>query len=178
MGLYIFLRDGPPYSRKIYSRRKINVEAVFWLVVLDLFDDSAQELVLCAFVHVCSLQDIQDVGDLLAEGCRIRRRLLISCVGRLIFGKKSVLNQSVSSAIGILFIYCLYIVIHATGVSLGFMLSPLPFISLEGDFLSVFIFAGKDYTVICGELLNMVILESAGMRKSLAIEQTTSKSSF
>ena len=84
--------------------------------------------------------------------------IILGLIGRYAFGKRSVLQCSVSSAIGILFIYCLYIVIHATGVSLGFMLSPLPFISLDGDFFSVFIFAGKDYTVICGELLNMVIL--------------------
>ena len=52
--------------------------------------------------------------------------LAIATVGRLIFGRNSVLNRSVSSAISILFIYAITIVIYSTGVDLRFLLSPLP----------------------------------------------------
>ena len=83
--------------------------------------------------------------------------LLIGLVGRLIFGKKSVLNQSLSSAIGILFIYALTITVYSYGIDLGYLITPLPFITMNGDYLHIFSFAGADYIVICGQLLNMVI---------------------
>ncbi|MGN0999102.1 MAG: hypothetical protein ACI4PO_06075 [Faecousia sp.] len=83
---------------------------------------------------------------------------VIGLIGRLFFGKKSVLNQSVSSAIGILFIYIVTIVIYSTGVNLGFLLSPLPFISLSGENMYLFNFLNADYTDICYQLLNMIVL--------------------
>lgn len=84
--------------------------------------------------------------------------LVIGCLGRLIFGKRSVLNQSVSSAIGILFIYALTIVIHSYGINLNFLVSPLPFITISGDYMGIFSFIGADYVTVCGQLLNMIIL--------------------
>lgn len=84
--------------------------------------------------------------------------LILGFLGRLIFGKRSVLNQSVSSAIGILFIYALTIVIHSYGLDLKFLVSPLPFISISGDSLHIFSFVGADYVAICGQLLDTVIL--------------------
>lgn len=83
---------------------------------------------------------------------------IIGLLGRLIFGKKSVLNQSVSCTIGILFIYIVTVVIYSTGVNLGFLLSPLPFVSISGDYLYLFNFLSADYKVICYQLLNMIIL--------------------
>lgn len=87
--------------------------------------------------------------------------IILGLIGRYAFGKKSILHGSVSSVIGILFIYALVIVLHSTGVQLGFMLSPLPFINLDGEYLTLFTFEGKDYVPICGELLNMIILAFA-----------------
>ena len=84
--------------------------------------------------------------------------LVLGCIGRLFFGKRSVLNQSVSSAIGILFIYVLTVVIHSYGVNLNFLVAPLPFVTISGDYMSVFSFAAADYVQICGQLLNMIIL--------------------
>lgn len=84
--------------------------------------------------------------------------LALGCIGRLFFGKRSVLNQSVSSAIGILFIYALTIVIHSYGVNLNFLVAPLPFVTISGDYMSIFSFAASDYVQICGQLLNMIIL--------------------
>ena len=84
--------------------------------------------------------------------------LVIGTVGRLIFGRNSVLNRSVSSAISILFIYAITIVIYSTGVDLRFLLSPLPMITLSGENLSIFRFEGAGATVICGHLVNMIIL--------------------
>lgn len=84
--------------------------------------------------------------------------LVIGFLGRLIFGKKSVLNQSVSSAIGILFIYALTIVLHSQGIDLKLLMSPLPFVTLEGDYLHLYSFISSDYVVACGQLLTMIVL--------------------
>lgn len=84
--------------------------------------------------------------------------LAISVAGRLLFGKRSVLNCSVSSAISILFIYAVTVVIYSTGVNLSQFLSPLPFVTFSGEYLKIFTFEGTHYTVICGQLVSMVIL--------------------
>jgi hypothetical protein len=90
---------------------------------------------------------------LMIVGC-----IVLGLVGKFVFGERSALNGSVSAAIGILFIYAVTIVVHSTGVQLGFMLSPLPFVSLKGEYLTLFQFAGTEIPVICSELVNMVIL--------------------
>lgn len=84
--------------------------------------------------------------------------LIIGVVGRLIFGKKSTLVKSVSSAISILFIYFITIVVHSCGVDLGFLVSPLPFISIGGDYLTIFMYHGAHYTILCDQILGMIIL--------------------
>lgn len=83
---------------------------------------------------------------------------LLGLIGRLCFGKKSTLNHAVSSAISILFIYIITIVVYSLGVNLSFLISPLPFIRLSGDYLNFFEYKGVHYTIICDQLLSMVIL--------------------
>ncbi len=84
--------------------------------------------------------------------------IVIGAIGRLLFGKKSTLNHAVSSAISILFIYIITVVIHSLGVDLSFLVSPLPFISISGEYMSVFVFEGVHYTILCDQILGMVIL--------------------
>ncbi len=84
--------------------------------------------------------------------------LIFGFIGRFAFGKKSVLNQSVSSAIGILFIYAVTVVIHSYGLNLKFLVSPLPFVSIQGEWLGIFNITQNDYVTLSGELLNMIIL--------------------
>jgi hypothetical protein len=84
--------------------------------------------------------------------------LAISILARIIFGKLSTLNHSVSSAIAILFIYVVNVVIYSTGAKLEIFLSPLPFISIEGDYLILFNIFGSSFNSICSHVLNMVIL--------------------
>lgn len=84
--------------------------------------------------------------------------LVLGFVGRLLFGKKSVLSQSVSSAISILFIYAVTVVIYSLGVDLKFLVSPLPFVTISGDYMEIFQYEGVHYTVICDQILGMVIL--------------------
>ena len=84
--------------------------------------------------------------------------LVLGILGRLLFGKKSVLNQSVSAVIGILFIYAVTVVLFSLGVRVDYLVSPLPFIELKGDLLYIFPILSSDYTAICGHVLNMIIL--------------------
>jgi len=84
--------------------------------------------------------------------------ILLGTVGRFVFGKRSVLHCSVSSAIGILFIYAVTIVIYANGAKLQSLIAPLPFLELSGDQLRIFVFDGAVFTNICSQLLGMVIL--------------------
>lgn len=79
-------------------------------------------------------------------------------LGRVIFGKGSVLTKSVSSAISILFIYMITIVVHSLGVDLKFLLSPLPFIQIDGDYLHFLIYDTAQYPQICDQILSMIIL--------------------
>ncbi len=84
--------------------------------------------------------------------------LLLSIFGRFVFGKRSALNNAVSSAIGILFIYAVSVVLRSTGVQINALLAPLPFVSFSGNEMVLFSFAGAHYTEICNQLLSMIIL--------------------
>jgi len=83
--------------------------------------------------------------------------LILALISRMIFGKKSTLCRSVSSAIGILFIYAITIVLCSTGSEFQKFVSPLPFVTIEGNVLALFSF-NQDYTIICSEVLSMIIL--------------------
>lgn len=84
--------------------------------------------------------------------------LLLSIIGRLLWGKKSTLNRAISSSISILFIYVVTIVIYSLGIDLAVLISPLPFIGISENTLSIFVFKGVHYTIICNQILSMVIL--------------------
>ncbi len=84
--------------------------------------------------------------------------LLLAVLARLIFKKQSTLNRSISSAISILYIYAITVVIISFGVNLKFLLSPLPFVRIEGDYLKLLIYDSSSYQPISDQLLSMVIL--------------------
>ena len=84
--------------------------------------------------------------------------LILSLITRFIFGKQSALNASVSSGVGILFVYALTVVLRSVGFPYPQLLAPLPFVSFVGEELVLFSFWGAHYTSICSELLSMVIL--------------------
>lgn len=112
------------------------------------------ESILQSFNNI-SLDNIQLIKT---AGLLLLGTLLLSLFGRFIFGKKSALNNAVSSAIGILFIYALSVVLRSLGSEFADLIPPLPFVTISGDTLVLFSFAGTDYTVICGEVLSMIIL--------------------
>ena len=84
--------------------------------------------------------------------------IVMGTVGRVAFGKRSVLSRSVSSAIGILFIYAATIVLYSMGARYQGFIAPLPFVSFSGTEMTLFNFFNADYTVICTQILSMIIL--------------------
>lgn len=84
--------------------------------------------------------------------------LIFGAAGRLMFGKRSMLGSAVSSAIAIVFLYALTVALPYFGSEYAAYTSPLPFVSITEETLHIFSFTDEDYIVICGQLLNMVIL--------------------
>lgn len=84
--------------------------------------------------------------------------LVFGFVARVIFGKKSTLNRSVSAAIAILCIYIVNVVVYSCGLKIRELLSPLPFVTIAGDYLNIFSFFTADFATICAQVLDMVIL--------------------
>ncbi len=84
--------------------------------------------------------------------------LLISLLGRFVFGEKSALCYAMSSAIAILFIYAVTVVLTSLGAKFGAWTAPLPFVTISADALTLISFKGAHYTVICTEILSMIIL--------------------
>lgn len=83
---------------------------------------------------------------------------LMSVFGRFVFGKRSALNNAVSSAIGILFIYAITVVLRSAGAQYQSFIAPLPFVNISGNDMILFSFTGAHYTAICSEVLSMIIL--------------------
>lgn len=78
---------------------------------------------------------------------------------RLLFGRKSALNKAICAGIGVLCIYILTIVIYTFSPgNLETYLVPLPFVKFSGSYLYLMDFAVTDFSVICTQVLNMVIL--------------------
>lgn len=85
--------------------------------------------------------------------------LILSVLSRVVLGKRSSLNHSLSSAIGILFIYAVTIVVYTFKPwNLELLLSPLPFVSFSGQFLVIFPIADAQLPALCSQLLSLVIL--------------------
>ncbi len=83
--------------------------------------------------------------------------LLLSSLFKFIF-KKSQLNKAVSSAVEILCLYVINIVIYALGIHWKLFLSPLPFISLSSELLTVFPILNAEFTDICAQVLRILII--------------------
>lgn len=85
--------------------------------------------------------------------------ICLGLLGRLAFGKESSLNQSVCAAIGILFLYVLTVIIYTFKPwNLEAFLSPLPFVTFEGDYLILLPFRGTPYPILCDRVLSLLIL--------------------
>lgn len=85
--------------------------------------------------------------------------LILSCIGRVVLGKHSSLNHSLSSAMAILFIYAVTIVVYTFKPwNLESLLSPLPFVTFFNDYMVVMPVVGIRPTILSRELLSLIIL--------------------
>lgn len=78
--------------------------------------------------------------------------------GRFVFGKRSTLNKAVSSAIGIIFIYAATILVLHYAKEYATIITPLPYVSITEEQITLFQFNKSHYSLICNEILMMVIL--------------------
>lgn len=85
--------------------------------------------------------------------------LILGVMGRLVLGKRSSLNMSLSSAMGILFIYALTVVIYTFHPwNLDILLSPLPFATFSGEYLILLPITDVQFPALCTQILSLVIL--------------------
>lgn len=85
--------------------------------------------------------------------------LILGVLGRIVLGKRSSLNHSLSSVMGILFIYAATIVIYTFKPwNLEVLLSPLPFVTFAGDYLIVLPMTDAQFPALCSEILSLIIL--------------------
>lgn len=84
--------------------------------------------------------------------------IVVSLIGRFMFGKAATLTHSVSASIAILCVYIANVIILCFIPQLHFILSPLPFVTIEGDYLYLYNIMEFDFPVLCSQVLNMVIL--------------------
>lgn len=85
--------------------------------------------------------------------------LILGVMGRLVLGKRSSLNHSLSSAVGILFIYALTVVIYTFHPwNLEVFLSPLPFANFSGDYLILLPITDAQFPALCTQILSMIVL--------------------
>lgn len=85
--------------------------------------------------------------------------LILGVLGRLVLGKRSSLNLSVSSAMGILFVYAVTIVIYTFRPwKLDALLSPLPFVTFSTDYLILLPITDIQFQALCTQLLSLIVL--------------------
>lgn len=85
--------------------------------------------------------------------------LILGILSRLVLGKRSSLNHSLSSAMGIFFIYAATIAVYTFKPwQLEVLLSPLPFVTFSGEYLIVLPITDAQLPALCTQVLSLVIL--------------------
>lgn len=85
--------------------------------------------------------------------------LCLGVVGRVILGKRSALNHSVSSAMAVFFIYIVSTAIYAfRPFDLQRFIVPLPMVTLAENSMVLFPFQGTSLHLICTQILPLLIL--------------------
>lgn len=85
--------------------------------------------------------------------------LIFGVLGRVVLGKRSSLNRSLSATIGILLIYVVTIIIYTFKPwDLTQLLSPLPFVTFNHEYLIIFPMTAAKFPALCTEVLSLIIL--------------------
>lgn len=89
----------------------------------------------------------------------IAASLLLGTLSRIALGKRSSLNHSLSSVMGILFIYAVTVTVYTFKPwVLEILLSPLPFVTFAGDYLIVMPISDVQFSALCTQILSLIIL--------------------
>jgi len=85
--------------------------------------------------------------------------LILGIISRVVLGKRSSLNHSLSSSLGIALIYALTVIIYTFRPwRLESFLSPLPFITFSGEYLIILPIADAHFSALCQQVLSLIIL--------------------
>lgn len=85
--------------------------------------------------------------------------LVMGVLSRAVLGRRSSLNHSLSTVMGILFVYAVTVVVYTFKPwNLEALLSPLPFVTFSGDYLIVLPIADAQFPALCTQVLSQVIL--------------------
>ena len=85
--------------------------------------------------------------------------LVLGTISRVVLGKRSSLNHSLSAVMAVLFIYTITVVIYTFKPwNLDILLSPLPFATFSDHYLIIHPITDLQFTALCTELLSLVIL--------------------
>lgn len=85
--------------------------------------------------------------------------LILGVLSRIVLGKRSSLNHSLSSVMGILFIYSVTIAVYTFKPwNLEILLSPLPFVTFAGDYMIVLPITDAQFPALCTQILSLIIL--------------------
>lgn len=114
-------------------------------------------LVKNAVSYIPAQVDLVSIGQFLLYF--VAACLIFSVLSRIMLGKQSSLNSSLSSTLGILFIYVLTVVVYTFKPwNLEALLSPLPFVTFSGEYLILFPITDALFPALCQEILALVIL--------------------
>ena len=111
-----------------------------------------------SIIHHIESMNLNIPSMLLGSSVIIIGLLLIGLLSRFIFGRKANLTYAVSSAIGIIMMCTVLVGLKYAEPRLAAFLAPMPFLQISGETLHLIDLSGANYTVICSELLSMVIL--------------------
>jgi len=85
--------------------------------------------------------------------------LILGIMSRVVLGKRSSLNHSLSSVMGILFVYAATIILYTFKPwNLDVLLSPLPFATFSDHYLIIHPITDLQFPSLCEEMLSLIIL--------------------
>ena len=85
--------------------------------------------------------------------------LVLGVISRVVLGKRSSLNHSLSSVMAALFVYTITVIIYTFKPwNLDILLSPLPFASFSDHYLIIHPITDLQFTSLCTELVSLLIL--------------------
>ena len=85
--------------------------------------------------------------------------LVLGVISRVVLGKRSSLNHSLSSVMAALFVYTITVIVYTFKPwNLDILLSPLPFASFSDHYLIIHPITDLQFTALCTELVSLLIL--------------------